>query len=140
MTITDPLVSTIGVASSGLHAQSTRMRIAAENMANAYSTGSKPGATPYARKTIAFSTDGDDQTGISQINTLSIERSRDAFRLEYNPGHPAADANGHVKMPNIDPMIELADMREAQRSYSANLQIIKQTRDAISLTIDLLRG
>lgn len=138
--MSDPLVSAIHVASSGLIAQSARMRVASENMANAYSTGRTPGEAPYARKTIDFSTEIDELSGAERIKTIGVERSAAPFRLDFNPGHPAADSSGNVKMPNIDPLIELGDVREAQRSYMANLQIIKQARDAISMTIDLLRG
>jgi len=136
----DPLQSALKVSSSGLEAQSKRLRVVSENLANAQSTGRVPGADPYARKTISFESEVDEAMGLSTVRVAGIERDRTPFRVEHNPGHPAADAKGFVKLPNVDIMIEVADMREANRSYEANLQVIKQAREMISMTIDLLRS
>jgi flagellar basal-body rod protein FlgC len=136
----DPLQSALKVSSSGLEAQSKRLRVVSENLANAQSTGRIPGADPYARKTISFESEVDEAMGLSTVRVAGIERDRTPFRVEHNPGHPAADAKGFVKLPNVDIMIEVADMREANRSYEANLQVIKQAREMISMTIDLLRS
>ena len=136
----DPLQSAMKVGSSGLEAQSKRLRVVSENLANAQSTGRIPGADPYARKTISFESEVDEAMGLSTVRVAGIERDRTPFRVEHNPGHPAADAKGFVKLPNVDIMIEVADMREANRSYEANLQVIKQAREMISMTIDLLRS
>ncbi|MCW2284621.1 flagellar basal-body rod protein FlgC [Rhodoblastus acidophilus] len=135
----DPLVSSMHIASSGLHSQSTRLRIVAENIANAHSTGSTAGADPYSRKTITFESELDRASGENLVQVKSIGADTTPFRTEHLPGHPAADASGHVKMPNVDLLFEMADMREANRSYEANLQIVKQSRQMLSATIDLLR-
>ena len=136
----DALSATLKVAASGLTAQSERLRIVSENLANAQSTGDTAGSNPYQRKTIVFSAELDRSVGASTVNVSSIDRDRSAFPLEYLPGHEAADANGYVKMPNVNVLVEMADMTEANRSYEANLQVVKQARDLISLTIDLMRG
>lgn len=136
----DPLQSILKVGAAGLEAQSTRLRVLSENIANANSTGSTPGADPYTRKVISFESQLDDVEQTATVRVSGIETAKTPFRLEYQPGHPAADAKGFVKMPNVDVMTEVADMREANRSYEANLQIIKQARDMINMTIDLLRS
>ena len=138
--MSDPMQSAFKAASMGMAAQSARMRVVSENLANANSTGSSPGADPYARKTISFSTMVDDQSGIEGVAVERIDTDRTPFTTEYSPGHPAADEKGYVKRPNVNPMVELADIREANRSYQANLQVIRQVREAITMTIDLLRN
>jgi len=109
-------------------------------LANAQSTGRTPGADPYTRKTISFETEVDRVTGANLVRVESIERDRSPYRIEHDPGHPAADENGFVKLPNVNILVEMADMREANRSYEANLQVIKQAREMIAMTIDLLRN
>jgi len=136
----DALQSSIAAASSGLEAQSKRLRIAAENLANAQSTGATAGADPYRRKTISFQSEMDRSTGAALVNVAGIEADQRPFELRFDPGNAAADSTGYVKYPNVNPLIELADMREANQSYEANLQVIKQARDLISMTIDLLRS
>jgi len=136
----DALGTALKVASSGLSAQSQRLRVVSENLANAQSTGETPGADPYRRKTISFAAELDKASGGSTVDVLKINRDPSDFPLEYLPGHEAADANGYVKMPNVNPLIEMADVSEANRSYQANLQVIKQARNLISMTIDLMRS
>jgi flagellar basal-body rod protein FlgC len=136
----DPLKAATSIAGSGLEAQSTRMRIVAENLANARSTGATPGSDPYRRKTVMLDDAFDRELGATRVAVKSTEVDNAPFRIEHDPGNPAADADGNVKMPNVDPIVEMADMREASRSYSANLQMIKQARSMVSMTIDLLRG
>lgn len=136
----DALQSSIAAASAGLEAQSRRLRVAAENLANAQSTGATPGADAYRRKTIAFASAADSATGTMLVKVASIGTDERPFELKYDPGNAAADAKGYVKYPNVNPLVELADMREANRSYESNLQVIKQARDLISMTIDLLRS
>lgn len=136
----DPLQVALKIGSSGLEAQSKRLRVVSENLANAQSTGRAPGADPYTRKTISFESEVDDAMGANLVKVAGIDRHRSPYRVEHNPGHPAADANGYVKLPNVDVLVEVADMREANRSFEANLQVIKQAREMISLTIDLLRS
>ncbi len=136
----DPLQVSLKIAASGLQVQSKRLRVVSENLANAQSTGRTPGADPYTRKTISFETEVDRITGANFARIDSIERDRAPYRIEHDPGHPAADENGFVKLPNVNILVEMADMREANRSYEANLQVIKQAREMISMTIDLLRN
>jgi flagellar basal-body rod protein FlgC len=137
--MSDPLIAAAKAASNGLFAQSTRMRVLSENIANADSTGKTAGSDPYQRKTVSFEAVTDDADGVDLVQVDDIGRDQTPFRTEYMPGHPAADAKGYVKMPNVDMMTELADMREASRSYTANTQVIKQVREIVSMTIDLLR-
>jgi flagellar basal-body rod protein FlgC len=135
----DALSTALKVAASGLNAQSERLRVVSENLANAQSTGSAPGADPYQRKTITFAAELDRLSGGSTVEVLKIDRDETDFPIEFMPGHEAADANGYVKMPNVNVLVEMADMTEANRSYEANLQVVKQARSLISMTIDLLR-
>jgi flagellar basal-body rod protein FlgC len=137
--VVDPLVASLRVARSGLETQSARLRIVAENIANAQSTGSVAGADPYARKTITFESELDRASGENVVAIKAVGTDATPFRIEHLPGHPAADEKGDVKMPNVDLLFEMADMREANRSYEANLQVVKQTREMISQTIDLMR-
>lgn len=136
----DPLAAALKVAASGLGVQSERLRVVSENLANAQSTGSTPGSEPYRRKTISFAAELDRATGGSLVEVNEIGRDGSAFPVEFIPGHEAADDKGYVLMPNVNVLIEMADMSEANRSYEANLQVIKQARDLISLTIDLMRS
>ena len=135
----DPLTLSSKIASSGLKAQETRLRIVSENLANAESTGATPGADAYRRKTISFSWELDQASGAAMARVDRIGQDESAFDVEFDPSHPAADANGMVKQPNVNMLIELADMREANRTYEANLQTIKQTRELVSMTLDQLR-
>jgi flagellar basal-body rod protein FlgC len=136
----DPLISSLKVAATGLGAQSERLRVVSENLANAQSTGNFPGADPYQRKTITFTAELDRLTGARMVEVSAISGDKTAFPTEFQPGHEAADELGYVKMPNVNVLVEMADMREANRSYEANLQSIKQARELISMTIDLLRS
>lgn len=136
----DPLSAALKVAASGMNAQSERLRIVSENLANAQSTGDTPGAEPYRRKTITFAAEVDRASGSAVVDVTSISRDLSAFPTEFQPGHEAADENGYVMMPNVNVLVEMADMREANRGYEANLQVIKQARDLISMTIDLMRN
>lgn len=136
----DPLKVVLKIAASGLEAQSNRMRVVSENLANAQSTGKTPGTDPYTRKVISFQTELDEATSANLVKVDRIEQHNAPFRIEHDPGNPAADANGYVKLPNVNVLVEMADMREANRSYEANLQVMKQAREMITMTIDLLRG
>ena len=136
----DPLVSALKVSASGLEAESTRLRIVSENIANARSTGDVPGADPYRRKTISFAAEVDRASGASTVEIDRLGTDDSDFSVEFDPGNPAADGKGMVKMPNVNILVEMADMREANRSYEANLQTTRQARDLISASIDLLKG
>lgn len=136
----DPLTSAMKVSASGLQAESTRLRIVSENIANARSSGDTPGADPYRRKTISFAAEVDRASGASLVEIERLGTDDSNFTIEFDPGNPAADEKGMVKMPNVNILVEMADMREANRAYEANLQTIKQSRDLVSQTIDLLRA
>ena len=133
-------LKTISVAASGLKAQSGRMRVIAENLANADSTGDKPGADPYRRKVATFGSRFDKELGANVVEIGRSKADQSAFRSRLEPGHPAADAKGEVKLPNVNTLIESMDMREAQRSYEANLNLITATRRMISRTLEILRA
>ncbi len=135
----DPISASIKIAASGLSAQSLRMQIVSENLANSQSTAATPGGDPYRRKVLSFGSELDRASGLQLVQVNGISRDRSNFQVEHRPGHPAADAKGNVKLPNVNVLMEMADMREAGRSYEANLQVIKQGRDLISMTLDLLR-
>jgi len=132
----------IAVASSvsALRAQSTRMRVLSENLANATSTASVDGEDPYRRKIVSFKSELDRASGASLVGIDAISRDRSPFPVQHDPGHPAADQKGNVRMPNVNSLVELADMREASRSYEANLQVVKQAREMIGDLVDLLRA
>lgn len=136
----DPLQASVQIASSGLEAQSDRLRIVSENLANANSTGRTPGADPYRRKTVTFASEMDRAAGVRVVKIKDLGVDRSPFRVEYEPNHPAAGEDGYVKLPNVNMLIEMADMRETNRSYEANLQVVKQTRSMVAMTIDLLKG
>jgi flagellar basal-body rod protein FlgC len=136
----DDLKIAVAASTAALRAQSTRLRVVSENLANAGVTATTTGGDPYARKTISFRETLDRASGAVTVAVSAIGRDRAPFRVEHDPGHPAADANGNVKLPNVNPLIELADMREAHRSYEANLQVVRQTREMTSDLIDLLRS
>ncbi|RIY01899.1 flagellar basal body rod protein FlgC [Aureimonas flava] len=138
--MTDSISSALKIAASGLEAQSERMRVVTENVANARSTGETPGSDPYRRKTVSFTSEMDRLTGADLVRIKSVDTDGSDFKMELDPGNPAADKDGYVKMPNVSMLVEMADMREANRSYEANLQVIKQARELINLTIDLMRG
>lgn len=133
-------LKSIAVAASGLRAQSGRMRVVAENIANADSTADKPGADPYRRKIPTFTRQLDRELDASVLTLARVRRDGSAFRTKFEPGHPAADAAGQVKLPNVNSLIETMDMREAQRSYEANLNVVTATRRMISRTLDILRA
>jgi flagellar basal-body rod protein FlgC len=137
--VIDPLLAASRLASAGLEAQSLRMRVVSENLANAQSTGDAPGADPYSRKTVTFKAELDRAVGAASVRVRDIDTDKTPFRVEYDPSNPAADQSGNVKLPNVNALIEMADMREANRSYEANLQVIKQARAMVASVIDLLR-
>ncbi|MCP5075711.1 MAG: flagellar basal body rod protein FlgC [Rhodobacteraceae bacterium] len=136
----DSLSASLQISASGLRAQAERMRVVSENLANSQSTGSSAGAEPYQRKTISFEAEVAKASDAELVKVGRIGRDRTPFPIEHRPGHPAADASGYVKLPNVRPLVELADLREANRSYEANLQVIRQIRQIQSMTIDLLRS
>ncbi|MGO9485851.1 MAG: flagellar basal body rod protein FlgC [Rhodomicrobium sp.] len=136
----DNLAATFSIASSALSAQSQRIRIATENLANSESTGNTPGADPYTRKVVTFESQLDEVTGANLVAANGEDLDTAPYRIEKIPGHPAADKNGNVKLPNVNMLIELADIREGTRSYDSNVQVMKQARELVNMTIDLLKA
>ena len=129
----------LSIAASGLRAQAGRMRVISENIANADSTADKPGADPYRRKVATFENRLDREMGADLVQLGRIRRDETAFKTRLDPGHPAANAAGEVKLPNVNSTIEMMDMREAQRSYEANLNVVGATRRMLARTLDILR-
>src|SRR5215475_5264205 len=130
----------MGIATSGLRAQAGRMRVISENIANAESTAQIAGGDPYRRKVPTFVSALDRALDAKTVALGKIAPDRSAFRSKYEPSNPAADANGYVKYPNVNSLVEMTDMREAQRSYEANLNIISATRRMIQRTLDILKA
>ena len=130
----------MGIATSGLRAQAGRMRVISENIANADSTAQTAGGDPYRRKVPTFSSTLDRTLDARVVSLGRIRPDRAAFRIKNEPGNPAADAQGNVKYPNVNSLIEMTDMRDAQRSYEANLNIISATRRMIQRTLDILKA
>jgi flagellar basal-body rod protein FlgC len=128
------------IAATGLRAQAGRMRVISENIANADSTASSPGADPYRRKIATFTTEFDRAVGADVVELGKTVTDNSDFQLKYEPGHPAADKNGNVKYPNVNALVEMTDMRDAQRSYQANVNVITATRAMLQRTIDILKA
>ena len=135
----DDLIASMKISASGMRAQGTRIRVVSENIANVDSLPTRPGDAPYQRKTILFKNELDKQLGADLVRVDKIGLDKSDFRKSYNPGHPAADDEGYVLSPNVNSLIETMDMREAQRSYEANLNVIRASRQMLQSTIDLLR-
>jgi flagellar basal-body rod protein FlgC len=129
----------LSISAAGMGAQGTRLRVIAENLANTQTTGSTPGAEPYRRKTVTFANEMDNESGTPTVTVRSIGTDQSDLPLHYDPSHPAADTNGYVKMPNVNSFVEVMDMRDAQRSYEANLNVMSSTRSMLSRTIEMLK-
>ena len=136
----DSLLAPGKIAASGMHAQSERLLIISQNIANANSTGSTPGADPYSRKTISFASEVDRASGATMVSVAGYGVDHSPFRVDLDPGNPAADKDGFVKLPNVNMLMEMADMRQANRVYQANLQVYKQARELVTMTLDLMRS
>ncbi len=134
------ILNAMKISSMGMRAQGTRIRVITENVANAGTTGTTPGSDPYRRQIISFKNEMDRDLGVRTVEVDKISQDmKSKFSLKYIPDHPAANEEGYVKMPNVNSMIEMMDIREAQRSYEANLGMIEQARTMMMRTIDLLR-
>jgi flagellar basal-body rod protein FlgC len=129
----------LDISAAGMSAQTTRLRVIAENLANQDTTGSSPGAAPYQRKTVTFANQMDRSLGVNLVGVSSVSRDPSAFPLRYDPSHPGADAKGYVRTPNVNSFIEVMDMREAERSYNANLAVMQSTRGMLERTIEFLK-
>ena len=136
----DPLRAATSIAGAGLEAQSVRLRVVSENLANAESVGMTAGADPYRRKTVVFASEFDRLLGAASVAVKTIGTDQSPFRVEHDPSNPVADQDGNVKMPNVNALVEMADMREASRSYEADLQMVKEARSMTNQILDLLRN
>lgn len=136
----DNLYGAMTVSAAGMKSQGARIKIISENVANSGTAAISPDSDPYTRKTISFKNEMDRNTGIDLVRVHQIrQHNKEPFPTKFMPDHPGADVNGLVRMPNVDPLIELADMREAQRTYEANLGMMEQSKNMILQTIELLR-
>jgi flagellar basal-body rod protein FlgC len=133
-------IKSIAIAASGLRAQAGRMRVIAENIANADSTAHTPDGNPYRRKIPTFTSALDRSLDARVVDLGRVRSDPSDFQLKYQPGHPAADTNGNVKYPNVNSLVEMADMKEAQRSYEANINVIGATRRMLQRTIEILKA
>ncbi len=134
------LDTTMKISAAGMKVQGQRLKVIAENLANANSTGATPDDLPYRRKTISFRNVLDQESGTDLVEVRKIGADPSEFARRFEPGHPSADADGYVLYPNVNTLIETMDMREAQRSYEANLNVIDTSRTLVMRTIDILRG
>jgi flagellar basal-body rod protein FlgC len=130
--------TSLAVAASGMRTQSERMKIIAENIANASSTSPVPGGDPYRRKIATVTSSFDRELGATMVESGKTIADKSEFRSQYDPGNPNADKQGYVKLPNVDPLVEIMDMREAQRSYEADLTVMDSTKQMLARTVDLL--
>ncbi len=134
------LYNAVNISTHGMKAQSARIKVISENIANADTTGLKPGEDPYTRKTITFKNELDRQTKSDLVSVDKISQDKKIpFTQKYMPDSPGADANGMVKMPNVNTLVELMDMKEAQRTYEANIGMVEQSKNMVNQTIDLMR-
>jgi flagellar basal-body rod protein FlgC len=133
-------LKSIAIAASGLRAQAGRMRVISENIANADSTAPRPGAEPYRRKIPTFRSEVDRALDARIVALGRVRTDPSEFRLKHEPGHPSADANGNVQYPNVNSLVEMTDLKEAQRSYEANINLITASRRMIQRTIEILKS
>lgn len=134
------LVKTMKISAAGMKAQGTRLRVIAENVANADSLAQSPGGEPYRRKLVSFRNALDRQLGADTVSVKRIFKDDSDFGKKFDPTHPAADNDGYVLVPNVKPLVEMMDMREAQRSYEANLSIIEVSKRMLMRTIEMIRA
>ena len=135
----DDLTTSSEIAAKGMKAQATRLRVISENLANAESTAEVPGGEPYRRKLVTFRNQLDKALGADTVKVNRIFNDPTKLQSKYDPAHPGANAQGYVLVPNVNPLIEMMDMREAQRSYEADLTIMDSTKQMLSRTVDLLK-
>ena len=133
------LTTALTISARGMAVQTTRLRVIAENLANQDTTGSAADAAPYRRKTVSFANEVDRELGASTVRIRKLGRDPSEFPQRYDPGHPAADTKGYVRTPNVNSFIEVMDMREAERSYNANLSVMQVSRGMLSRTIEMLK-
>ena len=133
------LIKALMAAASGMKAQGSRMKVIAENLANADSLAKTGGGDPYRRKVVSFRNELDRASGVTEVKVSRVGTDKAPFPKRFDPGHPAADAEGYVLLPNVNTLVEMSDMREAQRSYEANLNLVDAAKGMLSRTIELLR-
>lgn len=133
------LVNSLHIAAAGMKAQSDRLRIVSENVANADSRPTKPGEDPYRRKIVSFRNELDREMGIKKVKVYKYGYDDSEFKMKYEPGHPAANAEGYVQTPNVNTIMEMVDMKEAQRGYEANLNVIEISKGMLQRTVDMIR-
>ena len=133
------LFKTMQISGAGMRTQGTRLRVISQNLANVNSLATEPGGKPYQRKVVTFKNQLDRALGVEKVTVADIRPDTSDFGKKFDPGHPAADADGYVLTPNVNSIIEMSDMREAQRTYEANLNVIRSSKSMISQTIDILR-
>ena len=133
------LMKSMKIATAGMRAQGTRLKVISENIANADSLSPVAGGDPYRRKVVTFENTLNRELGTDLVRVKNIDVDTSDFRKNYQPGHPAADKDGYVRLPNVNALVEMMDMREAQRSYEANLRIVDVSKHLVSRTVDLLR-
>jgi len=133
------LMDSLAISAAGMRAHGERLRVISENLANADSVSEVAGGDPYRRKTISFQNELDRQSGLDLVKVRKVGLDPSEFTRKYDPNNPAADKQGYVKLPNVNALIEMSDMREAQRSYEANLKVIEVARGMLQRTIDILR-
>lgn len=133
------LQKALSISARGMNVQTTRLRVIAENLANQDTTGTSPNTQPYRRKTVTFANAMDKSVGAEAVKVKKVGRDMGELPLRFDPGHPAADERGYVKVPNVNSFVEVMDLKEAQRSYSANLNVLQVSRGMISRTIEMLK-
>lgn len=133
------LQKALSISARGMNVQTTRLRVIAENLANQDTTGTSPNTLPYRRKTISFANAMDKSVGADTVRVKKVDRDMSDLPLRFDPGHPAADARGYVRVPNVNSFVEVMDMKEAERSYSANLNVLQVSRGMLTRTIDMLK-
>ncbi len=135
----DDILKTMRISGAGMKVQGSRLRVISQNLANANSLPQEPGGQPYRRKVVTFKNELDRNLGLKTVRIGRIQPDKSDFGKRYEPSHPAANADGYVLTPNVNSMVEMSDMREAQRSYEANLNVIKASKSMLNSTIDVLR-
>jgi flagellar basal-body rod protein FlgC len=133
------LQKALSISARGMNVQTTRLRVIAENLANQDTTGTSPNTQPYRRKTVTFANAVDKSVGAETVRVKKVGRDMGELPLRFDPGHPAADERGYVKVPNVNSFVEVMDLKEAQRSYSANLNVLQVSRGMIARTIEMLK-
>lgn len=133
------LQKALTISARGMTAQTTRLRVIAENLANQDTTGTSPGTQPYRRKTVSFANSMDRAAGVEAVRVKKVGRDMSELPLRFDPSHPAADQRGYVRVPNVNSFVEVMDMKEAERSYGANLNVLQVSRSMLTRTIDMLK-